>query len=388
MVWFRTKEPGIGLFRSKTTKFIKKFKNGKPDLNYFGSGMSANYLYDPTQFEIKACEIFPTISKPQDISYIVTEAPRSFEIYKDGKSDVVRLIIRSVKDDVESYAKSLKTDYEDADLSILEFPENDNPNNKTYFFDFELSNQFNFTSLESGQEPISDRLIRAISSAKKCNVVLQFLFSNIPNWNETALRASLNLSRFLKATETGRTRYRLTGFDNHFLPRIKSNSIPDVAKISSFSYHSGKLLEKLYFQKATSRPISMSIRGMITGTDLDIYPAISSISAVFSNIRFVGDHLEYFDYEINKEHGLSWLKSNNIASTYALEIFKKSPGMWSNMEWGRGRDFIPFLCLTPQEFSIFVSMPSDNDLPISYRRKKIKGLNSEKLIFPLGTTMI
>ncbi|HET8720257.1 MAG TPA: hypothetical protein VFM64_04605, partial [Candidatus Nitrosotenuis sp.] len=147
---------------------------------------------------------------------------------------------------------------------------------------------------------------------------------------------------------------------------------------------SAKNIETYYRQKSTSQPITMSIRGAIVGNKLDVPAAISGISAVFSSVRFVGDHLEYFDYDIDKNRGFQWLENNNLASAYSLEIFKNNAKMWADMRWGRGRDFVPFLCLTPQEFSIFVSMPTDHNLPITFRRKTLRGLNNRTKIFLWG----
>lgn len=106
----------------------------------------------------------------------------------------------------------------------------------------------------------------------------------------------------------------------------------------------------------------------------------------FSSIGFVGDSLEYFDYP-DLEIAYKWLENNTITSEYAVEILEKNANMWRNMKWGVDRDLVQFLCLTPDEFPVFVSLPTDPTLPIKYRRQKLSGLNYDKMVFPLGTVI-
>ena len=96
--------------------------------------------------------------------------------------------------------------------------------------------------------------------------------------------------------------------------------------------------------------------------------------------------MEYFDYPA-LDVAYKWLENNVITSKYAVEILEENANMWNNMKWGVGRDFVQFLCLAPDEFHIFVSLPTDHTLPISYRRQKLKGLNYDKMVFPLGTVI-
>ncbi len=387
MVWYQYEEKKKGLKRKITHEFIKKFKDGKPDLEYFGSGMCANYLYEPQEINIKAYEIFPTLKENNpSLSHVVTNMPRSFELYKTEGTDIVRFVIRSIKEDIESYAKSLDVTYSDIGLRILPIITKPTiPSNyMSYFFDFELENQFNFTGLEQKQDPLVNRLVRAMTSNKNCGIMVQFLFTRSINWKEIAKFTASKLTRYLRSVEKGKTKHFISGFDKNFTPTIYAGTVPKIKELSSFTYQAGKNLESFYHKKAISSSITLAIRGMIVGALDDIKVTIRNISAVFSNVRFVGDSLSYFDYKVDQKMGISWLENNDIGSNYTIEILKNNSNMWSDMRWGIGRDFVPFLCLTDEEFPVFVSLPTDPNLPVSYKRKKIKGMNYDKLVFPLG----
>ena len=125
---------------------------------------------------------------------------------------------------------------------------------------------------------------------------------------------------------------------------------------------------------------------MIVSNQDDFKILAQNLDAVFSSIGFIGDSLEYFDYP-DLEIAYKWIENNTITSEYAVEILEKNANMWHNMKWGVGRDFVQFLCLTPEEFPVFVSMPTDPTLPVQYRRKRLKGLNYDKMVFPLGTVI-
>lgn len=390
MVWFQYKNKTKGLIHRKTVpKFIKKFqKGGIPDPNYFGAGMYANYVSKPPDLEIRTYEIFPTLKENNiALSHIVTDATRSFELYKRDDSDTVQLAIRSTANDIQGYAKSLGVEYQDTGLKMLPIlNESLSSNHDAYFFDFELTNQFNFTSLESSQEPIINKLIRTISTSKNCGIIIQFVFTRSVKWNQIAKFTSSKLSQYLKSIEDGITKYVFTGIGHNFIPTVTPKIFPKTKQLSSSIYQTGKKMEKIYHQKAQSVPITLSIRGIIVGNHDDFKVAAQNLDAVFSNIRIIGDSLEYFDYP-DLVIAYKWLENNVIASEYAVEILKENANMWHDMKWGIGRDFVQFLCLTPDEFPVFVSLPTDPTLPISYRRQKLKGLNYDKMVFPLGTVL-
>ncbi|WP_268543598.1 hypothetical protein [Candidatus Nitrosotenuis cloacae] len=390
MVWFQRKERVNKLFhRTARFTFRKKFqKDGNPNCEYFGGGMYANYLNEPAERDIRAYEIFPhLIDNPISLNHIVTNIERSFEIYKEDKIGQVRLGIRSTISDIDGYAGSLGIEYVDTDKKIIPIltPSDSISNYKLYFFDFELVNQLNFTTFERGQESIMNKIIRTMSASKNCSIVLQFVFTRSIEWNKIAKNAASKLSQYLRTAEQRKIKQIPHGFERNFIPKLSSRTVTKINELSSSTYQTGKKIEYSYHQKSNSTPITLAIRGIAIGIPNEVESAIQNISAVFSSIEFVGDALGCFRYNVDQDRGYRWIENNNISSKHAMEVLQNNSNMWSDMRWGKGRDFVPFLCLTPEEFFVFVSLPTDSTLPISYRRQKIRGVNHDKMVFPLGT---
>jgi len=388
VVWFRQGNKLLP-FKRTTKKSIKRFRNGEPDWNYFGGGMYSNYFTAPREHHMRAYEIFPTLKETQSsLEHIVTNSPRSFELYKHSDNDHVQLAIRSTIDDIDTFAKSLIIDYKDTGLPILpivsKYALEQNP--QCIFFDFELEQQLNFSNVDAQQKPIINKLIHAIN-VKGCAVLIQFLFTTSVKWNSIAAATAINLSRFLQKIEYGKTKHVVTGLSRNFIPTFSARNRLDVKNRSTSMYSIGKKIEKQYHQKATSSPISLSIRGMIIGKQNVIRLALENVAAVFGSVIFTNDFLRYCDYHVEPDLAYSWILNNDIANKDAIQTLARNKKMWSDMRWGRGRDFVPFLCLMPNEFSAFVSLPTDPALPISFRRQKIRSSNYGKMVFPLGTVL-
>lgn len=379
LVWFRYKK---GLIRKKSIRFIKKFqKDGNPDESYFGPGMYANYLYEPEDLGCRICEVFPDMEEKLQAGHLVTESPRSFEMYKQKGQDRIRLFIRSPQDDIVGFAKTIAANWQDADeLALAE------DKSGCRFFDFELDRQFNFTSLKS-RTPIADKLARAMLSIKDCGIMIQFLFSSNFKWDRTAEAAAQSLSRYLKEAEKTQKSATFAGFDRRLIPQFSTIERQRINQISSTKYHIGKMLEKTYHQRAGLPLITLAIRGMAYGERSHIEGVLQNVNAVLGSLEFDCDSLRCFTYDVGYSTGYAWLKNNAIANSHSIKILEDNAGMWPDMRWGRGRDYVPFLCLTPDELSVMVSLPSDPALPVSYRRKRISGQNQAKDGFRIGTAI-
>ena len=387
MVWYRQKNNVTPFNRTK--KSIKKFRNGEPDWNYFGGGMHSNYSTIPQQRQMRAYEIFPILKETQmSLEHIVTNSPRSFELYKHSDNDYIQLAIRSTIDDIDAYAKSLHVDYKDTGLPILPIVSRDTleKNPQCFFFDFELERQLNFSIINMPQKPVIDKLIHAMN-VKGCAILIQFLFTNNIKWNSIATATATNLSHFLQKIDAGTIKPIVTGLGRNFIPTFSTRTSPDAKNHSSSMYAIAKQIEKQYHQKATTSPISLSIRGMIMGNQNVIRSVLDNITSIFASVSFLNDFLRCFDYYTDSDLAYDWILNNEIASKDAIQILKKNQKMWSNMKWGVGRDFVPFLCLATNEFSVFVSFPIDPASPVSFRRQKIRPINYGKMVFPLGTLL-
>ncbi|MEM3007810.1 MAG: hypothetical protein QXE84_08775 [Candidatus Nitrosotenuis sp.] len=388
MVWFILKESKNQSHRKVGSKSIKKFLKGEPDWEYFGGGMYANYFSHPLKRNMRAYEVFPTLKEEQrSLEYLVTDAPRSFELCKKFDESGVRLVIRSLSGDIESYAKSLNVEYHDTGMPILPIISKNSLSSDQLclFFDFELDNQFNFTGIDTQQKPIIDKLIR-VMNVKNCAVLIQFLFTTAIKWNTIAADTATSLDNRLQKIDIGKIKSTIVGFRHNFVPVIHTRTISDLKGRSSSIYNIGKQIQRYYHEKTSSLPISLAIRGMIIGKHSDIALTVNNIASVFGDIAFSNDFLRYCDYRVDPDLAYSWLVNNEIASDRSIEILQRNQKMWNDMRWGINRDFVPFLCLSPSEFSVFVSLPSDSSLPILFRRRRITIPNLGMNLFALGTT--
>jgi len=352
--------------------------------------MYANYLYEPTKRMVNCCKIYPDlVERRTSPNYITTRSTRSFELCKQEGVDLIHLMIKAETTDIEGFARSLNTDYEfiDTKIPFITCTTSDPRDYKQYFFDFELTHQFNFTAVEPNQDPIINKLIRVMSSHKNVGIMIQFIFTCSLGWNVIAEQTAKNLSQYLKSVEQEQVKPTIVGFNQYLSPKFIVKTSPRMTELSSSTYQIGKKIEKIYQRKANSTPITLAIRGTVTGESSDIEHMIQDITSVFNTIKFVGDNLDCHIYDIDYERGQAWLENNSLCSEYSIKILQDNSNMWSDMRWGRGRDFVPFLCLTLDEFPIFVSLPTDPSLPILYRRTKLRGLNYQKLVFRLGVAI-
>lgn len=371
------------MLRRNATEPVKKFKNnGAPDEQYFGAGMYANYLYEPAQRQMLSREVHPDLANRSSLVHLVTDAPRSLEFYKERGDEQVRLVIRTSADDMEGYARSLGV--HSHDISNVPDISGGEKAPELRFFDFELAHQLNFTSLEPDQKPISNELTRAMTSVLGCGVMIQLSFTRSLQWGKAAETASANLSSYLKSSEAQRTGSTVTGLDRHLIPMVLARDKPRTREVSSQLYKTGKRIEGSYHKKASSPLLTLSIRGAAAGSKDEVSRMLQNIKSVFSSVEFIGDSLCLFEYDIDGVRGNLWIRNNAMASIHAAEILERNCSMWSDMRWGRGRDYVPFLCLTPEEFSVLVSLPSDPLLHVQYRRRSMTGLTSTRIIFQMG----
>ena len=98
MVWHDEKKDWLGrTVKNKVYEIIKE--NGKkikePNMKYFGGGMHAmDEPVDDVQNHIQLAEVYPTSGiKPKTQNTVVTNRTRAIELWKEPKSEQVRIIL-------------------------------------------------------------------------------------------------------------------------------------------------------------------------------------------------------------------------------------------------------------------------------------------------------
>ena len=110
MIWFVDEKDWLG--RQVKKKVYKKIKkNGKTteilDPNFFGGGMYT--LHKPPEklsYKMEYAEIYPTSGKKlKPFDTIVTDRTRTIELWKEPKSEQVRIILGSAKGDIKFFTR-------------------------------------------------------------------------------------------------------------------------------------------------------------------------------------------------------------------------------------------------------------------------------------------
>ena len=145
MIWFVDEKDWLG--RQVKKKVYKKIKkNGKTietlDPNFFGGGMYT--LHKPPEklsYKMEYAEIYPTSGKKlKPFDTIVTDRTRTIELWKEPKSEQVRIIFGSTKGDMKFFTNSLNV----SNYKILDQHEPKDRPEKTIPFDIDLSTFFHY----------------------------------------------------------------------------------------------------------------------------------------------------------------------------------------------------------------------------------------------------
>ena len=165
MIWFVEEKDWLG--RQVKKKVYKKIKkNGKTietlDPNFFGGGMYT--LHKPPEklsYKMECAEIYPTSGKKlKPFDTIVTDRTRTIELWKEPKSEQVRIILGSAKGDMKFFTNSLNV----SNYKILDQHEPKDRPEKTIPFDIELSHMFSFSPMQSSSRFWLFRIIQSFLS--------------------------------------------------------------------------------------------------------------------------------------------------------------------------------------------------------------------------------
>lgn len=134
---------------------------------------------------------------------------------------------------------------------------------------------------------------------------------------------------------------------------------PASAKLTSTTIvRLGPTIAEQYFQKSHSPAgITLHISGLVA-------EPTTTLASAFSTVKINLDGL--FAIEFRDARALRWMRARATPDPAPFLTLHAKGGFLK--DWGKGRELIPTLCLTPQELPIFVHLPTDPDLPIKYTR--------------------
>ena len=310
----------------------------------------------------KCYKITPILDPSRQVDLKVLEAlagytPRSLEIWKEN--GIARIIFYAenenvVKQLVSAYPGTKYQTIEEIEPSFIkqlkECP---------VFFSAELLHALPFTKVAHKVGEFINDLIRilpdnswtqivfvAYDYNKLAEVSASKILETIKRW-ETMERPSL--------TETILKRPKGKFAFGELKTEFKVGPPPELA--ASTIMQIGPKIAKDYFEKAHAPGIILHIRGLIT-------QPIGTIAPAFDKVKINFDSL--FPIPFKDPRALRWLRTRSIPDPQPFLEFHAKGGFLK--PWGKGRELIPVLCLTPQELPVFVHLPTDPNLPVEYTR--------------------
>ncbi|MDI1495486.1 MAG: ATPase [Cenarchaeum symbiont of Oopsacas minuta] len=351
MVWIYTKKDIFGRKRP-----VKKYKNGHPNVDYFAKGMACMRKKPTMNKSTKFAEIYPTAELEIDAKLTVASCTtRSIELWKEPDSDLVRIILCTDEKDMSFFADSINIkDYEFIDqIEPKGMPKD------PIRIDAELSFQINFSSFDIDKVNIIEELVRVISNMEYAHV--QFLFTCDERINKICTDHIHYLENRIKKIKTGKIE-RNFGIDSHYIPIVHEKKVNTDLESSNTE----KDILQEYNARENKNLCALALRLRCSRDDADVH--YNAIESVFHNLQIKNDHIEINSYHdgMFDEH----IKCKTLLNDESLDALASNANMWKNLQWGKGRDYVPFLCITDVELAKICAMPYAKSLPLKFRRKR------------------
>jgi hypothetical protein len=304
-------------------------------------------------------EVFPPLDPARKPVLAFLEAlagpiPRTLEIWRepDGK---IRICVYVENETVLEIWKSA---YPGCKFQKMEKTEPEFVNTLKecpYFFSVEQGHALPFTFLDLKQAgTFIDHLIRLMNVPCWIQIVFQAY-----HWGDFAEEAATCWQQAV----TELTEKKLapkweikSGID----VRPSFEYAPASAKLTSTAIvQLGPTIAEQYFEKShATAGIILHIRGLVA-------EPTTTLASAFSTVKINLDGL--FAIEFRDARALRWMRARAIPDPAPFLTQHAKGGFLK--EWGKGRELIPTLCLTPQELPIFVHLPTDPFLPVNYTRE-------------------
>lgn len=140
--------------------------------------------------------------------------------------------------------------------------------------------------------------------------------------------------------------------------RVERSAEPNPLEASTL-FQEGRRLASMYREKAQSTPLILHVRGLLVkGYDW------SMLEAALASVELELDCLTAIPVE--DPRALRWMRLRALPDpSFFLRLHAEGGFL---REWGRGRELVPALCITPRELPAFIHLPSDPSLPVEYAR--------------------
>ncbi len=313
---------------------------------------------------------FPTSSpQPNVVGSIST--PRSIELWKEPESEVVHVVVSSTPEDLPVLLRELGSVYPGMRVVKIDEKEPAFVSHSSeylklgdgwdgWFFDIEQAHALPGTWFDMKQEQLLlENLVRAL---KGKGGWLQVCWQSY-SWGGYIEGTSMRIQQMVKEIEKG-VEVTTPGLDPVGAVglafgkgggggiKMDKKTVPHPAAGSTLAIH-GPGIAKDYFEKGQRDGIIVSIRGFI----LSKTPP-EQLKGAVASVKMDYDFLTPWYYQ--DPRGFRWLRSRAIPDP--TEILKVHAANGGFGEWGRSRELIPVLCVTPEEMPLLVHLPQDPGL--------------------------
>ncbi len=377
MVWHDEKKDWLGrTVKKKVYEIIKE--NGKkikePNMKYFGGGMHAmDEPAEDVQNPIQLAEIYPTSGiKSKTQNTVVTNRTRAIELWKEPKSEQVRIILGAQQGEMKFFTNSLNL----VNYDHLEQTEPVGRPDDAIQFDIEVSKAFNFSPMLMDNTDFLEMLISTISNMSYAWI--QILFVRDDRINDACSIHLNSLYNEIKDITKGKTDFHAS-VDRNFIPKYNTVHTPSDKQVPEFM----RTARPDYEQRVHENLCAMSIRGIIAKDEHGAN--LKTMQSLAEHLRSKQDRGLLITYK-KYPYFDQYMKSRTMYDDNAIQQLYDNKKMWKDGLWGRGRDMVPFFCLNADELiQIACHMPYTETLPVRYNRAHFETLPQERSGCVIGT---
>lgn len=319
----------------------------------------------PERVQLEFYEVYPPLGLEVNYTPLTgfySSTPFSLELWREDEDSPIRIVYGVPN---RGALKPLEQAYPGALIRPLEGPAEPGfirqlPETPV-FFSAELAHALPFTFFEPDYGAFLNRLAAAMTGPCWVQAVWA-----LRDWAFMAEEAAMRLSAWIQSVEEGSiavapdvSALSSAMLGHTRLPQIRVEREESPQKASTV-YQIGRKIAQEYFAKAQSTPILLHIRGLLVPGYA--YP---SFDAAFSSVRVHWDML--VDVPVRDPRALRWMRARALPDVSEQLKWHAEGGFLC--EWGKGRELVAGLCVTPEELPVFIGLPTDPSLPVKWTRK-------------------
>ena len=207
----------------------------------------------------------------------------------------------------------------------------------------------------------------AVARLQFCYAWIQILFVRDDRIGDACSRHLYALQRAM--ADITKDKIELQGsIGSNFMPKYRKVRTSNDKHVPEFM----RIAYPDYAQRDQENLCAMGIRGLFASGEYNTNLKI--MQSLAEQLRSKQDSGTLMQYQKHPYFD-QYMRSRILYDDNAIEQLYNNEKMWKDDKWGRGRDMLPFFCITTQELVDTVShMPYDEALPLRYNRAHYESL--------------